>query len=57
MNLKEYIKGKDQLAIVVGAVARGHPGLECKYAKESISISRYQLSTTNCLSKITDVFE
>ncbi|CAD8154912.1 unnamed protein product [Paramecium octaurelia] len=57
VDLKEYIQKKHNLVFVIGAVAKGNPGLECKFSNDCISISRYQLSTSNCLSKIIDTFE
>ena len=36
----------------MGAVAKGNPGMEVDYVKESIKISNYSLSASNCLYKI-----
>jgi rRNA pseudouridine-1189 N-methylase Emg1 (Nep1/Mra1 family) len=43
------------MVVVIGAVSKGSPHIE--YADDLVSISRYQLSTTNCIAKILDSFE
>lgn len=41
----------------MGAVAKGNPAMEVDYVKESIKISNYSLSASNCLYKIIGAFE
>jgi rRNA small subunit pseudouridine methyltransferase Nep1 len=45
------------IVIVVGAVAKGNPTMEVDYITESICISKYALSASVCLGRITYAFE
>ena len=51
------VKGNGPIVVVVGAVARGNPGMEAQYVDECICISKYSLSAGYCLNKITNSFE
>lgn len=43
--------------MVVGAVAKGNPTMEVDYITDSICISKYALSASVCLGRITYAFE
>jgi rRNA small subunit pseudouridine methyltransferase Nep1 len=45
------------IVIVVGAVAKGNPTMEVDYITDSICISKYALSASVCLGRITYAFE
>lgn len=42
---------------MVGAVAKGNPGMEAVYIDECICISKHSLSAGYCLQKIANAFE
>ena len=43
--------------MVVGAVDKGNPTMEVDYITDSICISKYALSASVCLGRITYAFE
>jgi len=45
------------IAVVIGAVSVGNPGMEAEYVDECISISNYNLSAACVCSKFTNAFE
>lgn len=53
----EKINNDKPLVILVGAVAKGNPTMEVDYYTESICISKYALSASVCLGRITYAFE
>lgn len=59
VNIKSFVSEnlQENIAFVVGAVAKGNPGMEVDYVKEAIKISNFSLSASNCLYKIISAFE
>jgi rRNA small subunit pseudouridine methyltransferase Nep1 len=58
--MSEYVKELPQnspLVFVVGAVAKGNPGMENDYVQESICVSKYSLSAAYAIAKILFGFE
>jgi rRNA small subunit pseudouridine methyltransferase Nep1 len=45
------------IVILVGAVAKGNPTIEVDYITDSVCISKYALSASVCLGRITYAFE
>lgn len=56
-DFAEKVNFERPIAFIVGAVARGNPGMECGYADEIIKISNYSLSASNCLYRIIGAYE
>lgn len=52
----EKINNEKPVVIVVGAVAKGNPTMEVDYITDSICISKYALSASVCLGRITYAF-
>lgn len=59
VKIREFVKklGNQEVVYVVGAVAKGNPAMECDFIDESICISSYGLSASNCLFKIVQCYE
>ena len=61
VKLHEYIPKitmkPGPIVMVVGAVAKGDPGRENDYVNDAICISKYGLSASACVSRITNSFE
>ena len=47
----------DPIVFVVGAVAKGNPGMENPYVQDGVCISKYPLSASYAVSKILYAFE
>lgn len=60
VSMAKFAKGlppKKPVCFVVGAVSKGNPGMECGYVSDTIKISNFSLSASNCLFKILSVYE
>lgn len=59
VKLHEYVPTlpKTPILFVIGAVAKGNPCLECDFLDDTICVSRYGLSASNCILKIVNCFE
>ena len=56
----EYVEEIDQnepIVFVVGAVAKGNPTMDVDYIHDSICVSKYSLSASNCLMRVLSAFE
>ena len=59
IKIREFVEklGNQEIVYVVGAVAKGNPAMECDFLDDSICISNYGLSASNCLFKIIQCYE
>eukprot|EP01017_Pseudomicrothorax_dubius_P007083 TRINITY_DN12141_c0_g1_i1.p1 TRINITY_DN12141_c0_g1~~TRINITY_DN12141_c0_g1_i1.p1 ORF type:complete len:113 (-),score=25.61 TRINITY_DN12141_c0_g1_i1:96-434(-) len=60
VKLKEFVPKLPEnqpIVFVVGAVAKGNPGMENDYIDDCICISKFGLSAAYCVSKILIAFE
>lgn len=60
MDMKKFaekINNDKPIVILVGAVAKGNPTTELEYHTDSVCISKYALSASTCLGRITYAFE
>ena len=61
VKLHEYVPklaaSPGPVVLVVGAVSKGDPGKENDYVNDSICISKYNLSASACVARITNSFE
>lgn len=60
VDIFSFVKELDPekpIVFLIGAVAKGNPTMEVDYYNEAYCISRYAMSASNCLARITTAFE
>jgi len=60
VDMNHFVKElpqNDPIVSVVGAVAKGNPGMENAIVQDSVCISKYPLSASYAVSKILYAFE
>ncbi len=59
IDIFSFVKELDTskpIVFLVGAVAKGNPTMEVDYYQEAYCISRYAMSASNCLGRLTTAF-
>lgn len=60
VDIFTYVKEVDNtrpLVFLVGAVAKGNPTVQVDYFNQALCISRYAMSASTCLGRLTSAFE
>lgn len=56
-KLVRELPPEKSVVFVVGAVAKGNPTMEVDYVQDCVCISKYALTASVCLGRITNAYE